>query len=148
LFGGRWTLGALVRFHTAHKLMLMAHSREGYRELGRLTADASALARDEFAQRYTTRFMSALSTLATRRRHTNVLQHAVGYFKKQLDRASKVELLDAIDEYRRGLVPLVAPLTLLRHHVRVHRVEYLAGQLYLNPYPKELMSTAAYKEPR
>ncbi len=92
--------------------------------------------------------MSALSTLATRRRHTNVLQHALGYFKKQLDRATKAELLDVIDEYRRGLIPLIAPVTLLRHHVRVHGVEYLAGQLYLDPYPKELMSTAVYRQPR
>jgi uncharacterized protein YbgA (DUF1722 family)/uncharacterized protein YbbK (DUF523 family) len=148
LFAAHWTLGALVRFHTAHKLMLMAHSPEAYRRLGRLTAGASALPRKEFAERYTAGFMSALAALATRRRHTNVLQHALGYFKKQLDRASKAELLDAIDDYRRGLVPLVAPVTLLRHHVRVHHVDYLAGQLYLDPYPKELMSTAACKPPR
>jgi len=148
LFAGDWTLDALVRFHTAHKLMLMAHSPDAYRRLGRLTAGASALPRKDVAQLYTTRFMSALSVLATRRRHTNVLQHALGYFKKQLDRASKAELLDAIDEYRRGLVPLIAPVTLLRHHVRVHQVEYLAGQLYLDPYPKELMSTGAYKQLR
>jgi uncharacterized protein YbgA (DUF1722 family) len=62
-----------------------------------------------------------------------------GYFKECLDASSKAELSTAIDDYRRGLVPLVVPMTLLRHYVRVHRVKYLAGQLYLAPHPKELM---------
>jgi uncharacterized protein YbgA (DUF1722 family) len=67
------------------------------------------------------------------------MQHMAGYFKKRLDRESKVELLGAIDDYARELVPLVVPLTLVRHHVRVHNVAYLAGQVYLEPHPKELM---------
>jgi uncharacterized protein YbgA (DUF1722 family) len=83
--------------------------------------------------------MTALTAIATPRRHTNVLQHMVGYFKDRLDRASKAELLASIEEYRAELVPLVVPITLLRHHVRVHDVSYLAGQLYLEPHPKELM---------
>jgi uncharacterized protein YbgA (DUF1722 family)/uncharacterized protein YbbK (DUF523 family) len=139
LFGGRWNVGALVRFHTAHKLILMAHSPDAYRQLGRLTAGARALSRKELAERYTEGFMSALAVMATRRRHTNVLQHMAGYFKNLLDGSSKAELLGAIEDYRRELVPLVVPITLLRHHVRVHHVEYLAGQLYLEPHPKELM---------
>ena len=83
--------------------------------------------------------MNALTVVATRRRHANVLQHMAGYFKKQLDAASKAELLAAIDDYRNELVPLIVPVTLFRHHVRVHQIEYLAGQLYLEPHPKELM---------
>jgi uncharacterized protein YbgA (DUF1722 family) len=83
--------------------------------------------------------MSGLAVIATPRRHTNVLQHMVGYFKNLLDGASKAELLAAIEDYRRELVPLVVPLTLLRHYVRIHHVEYLVGQLYLEPHPKELM---------
>ena len=139
LFGGRWSLGALVRFHTAHKLILMAHSPEGYRRLGRLVASARGVPGKEFERRYTELFMAALSVIATPRRHTNVLQHMVGYFKNQLDRESKAELLAAIEDYRRELVPLIVPITLVRHHVRVHDVAYLAGQLYLEPHPKELM---------
>jgi uncharacterized protein YbgA (DUF1722 family) len=65
--------------------------------------------------------------------------HMAGHLKRLLDEGSKRELLESIDEYRRGLVPLVVPLTLLRHHVRVHRVSYLAGQSYLEPHPRELM---------
>lgn len=139
LFDSRWTLGALVQFHTAHKLILMAHSPEAYRQIGRLVARGRALLPVELERRYTVAFMAALAVLATRRRHTNVLQHMVGYFKDRLDRDSRAELLAAIEDYRRDLVPLIVPMTLVRHHVRVHEVSYLAGQLYLEPHPKELM---------
>jgi uncharacterized protein YbgA (DUF1722 family) len=139
LFARGWRLGALVRFHTAHKLTLMAHSPEAYRELGRLTANARAARRDTFAAAYTSAFMAALSVVATRRRHTNVLQHIAGSFTNALDAASKRELLDTIEDYRRGLAPLIAATTLVRHHVRVCGIDYLAGQAYLDPHPRELM---------
>jgi uncharacterized protein YbgA (DUF1722 family)/uncharacterized protein YbbK (DUF523 family) len=139
LFMSRWTVGSLVAFHTAQKLILMAHSPEAYRRLGQIVARAGATPRAELEQRYTAGFMTGLASLATPGRHANVLQHMAGYFKAHLDAASKEELLAAIDDYRRGLVPLMVPITLIRHHVRVHAVSYLAGQQYLEPHPKELM---------
>ncbi len=139
LFGGRWTVGALVRFHTAHKLTLMAHSPKAYQGLGQLVARAKHVTRRAVEQEYTEGFMSALKVMATPRRHTNVLQHMAGYFKKVLDDTSKDELGTTIEDYRRGLVPLIVPITLIRHHVRRHDVSYLAGQVYLEPHPKELM---------
>ena len=139
LFGSKWDVGAIVAFHTAHKLILMAHSPDAYRRLGRLVAGARTVSADDFERRYTDDFMSALAIVATPSRHANVLQHMVGYFKDRLDKASKAELLAAIEDYRGELVPLIVPITLLRHHVRVHEVSYLAGQFYLDPHPKELM---------
>ncbi len=139
LLESRWTIGGLVKFHTAHKLMLMAHSPDAYRQLGRLVASAAGLPRAEVAHRYTRQFMAALTIVATPRRHVNVLQHMAGYFSDRLDAASRRELNDAIEDYRKGLVPLIVPITLMRHHVRVHDVSYLQGQLYLEPHPKELM---------
>lgn len=139
LFGAAWSVGSLVRFHTAHKLILLSHSPEGYRRLGALVAAARTLPRADVKRQYSEAFMRTMAAMATRRRHTNVLQHMAGYFKNRLDRASKVELQNTIEDYRLGLTPLVVPITLLQHHVRVHKVEYLAGQLYLQPHPKELM---------
>ena len=139
LFAARWTVGSLVAFHTAHKLQLMAHSPQVYTELGRLVAAAKGADRAELARTYTSSFMSGLKTLATARRNTNVLLHIVGYFKKLLDAGARAELLAIIEDYRRGLVPLIVPMTLLRHHVRTHGVGYLAGQTYLEPHPRELM---------
>ena len=83
--------------------------------------------------------MGALAQIATPQRHTNVLQHMAGYFKTSLDAASRAELQASIEDYRLGLVPLIVPVTLIRHHVRVHDVAYLDGQVYLAPHPKELM---------
>jgi uncharacterized protein YbgA (DUF1722 family)/uncharacterized protein YbbK (DUF523 family) len=139
LFESRWTVGDLVRFHTAHKLVLMAHTSPAYGRLGRLVAGAKDTPRATLRAEYRTGFMAALSIIATTKKHTNVLQHIVGYFKRQLDAGSRAELLTTIDDYRRGLVPLVAPLILIRHHVRRYDVRYLVGQIYLEPHPKELM---------
>ncbi|MGE5234879.1 MAG: YbgA family protein [Acidobacteriota bacterium] len=139
LFASRWTVGSLVAFHTAHKLQLMAHSPQSYTELGRLVAGAKAIDRSEVERRYREAFMQGLRAIATPRRNTNVLQHILGYFRKLLDAASRRELLALVDDYHRGLVPLVVPITLIRHYVRLHGISYLAGQSFLDPHPKELM---------
>ena len=139
LFRARWTTGDLVRFHTAHKMALLAHSPQMYEELGRLVATAKTLTRGDVETRYRELFMDALAKMATARKHTNVLQHMLGHFKDLLDADEKQELLGTVEDYRLGLVPLVVPLTLIKHHVRRHHVEYLAGQVYLDPHPKELM---------
>jgi uncharacterized protein YbgA (DUF1722 family)/uncharacterized protein YbbK (DUF523 family) len=137
-FARRWTVGDLVRFHTAHKLVLLAHEPTAYTALGRLVASASSAPRAEVRASYERGFMAALAKLATPGRHANVLQHMAGYFKKDLDEDSRAELQQLIDDHRRGLVPLVVPITLVRHHVRRLGVSYLAGQVYLSPHPKEL----------
>jgi uncharacterized protein YbgA (DUF1722 family)/uncharacterized protein YbbK (DUF523 family) len=139
LFRGQWSTGALVRFHTAHKLTLMAHQPAVYAALGRLVATAASMDRLDVQRRYASQFMTALSTLATPPRHANVLQHMLGYFKRLLDDRSRAEMLDTIRQYVAGIVPLVVPLTLLAHHVRRHGVGYLSEQTYMRPYPMELM---------
>jgi uncharacterized protein YbgA (DUF1722 family) len=83
--------------------------------------------------------MKALARVATPKRHTNVLLHIVGYFKEHLGRDDKAELLELIEAYRRELVPLIVPMTLIHHHLRCHPNEYIAAQYYLNPHPRELM---------
>ncbi len=139
LFAARWKIGDLVAFHTAHKLLLMAHSPQAYASLGRLVAEAKKTPRAVLRERYEAEFMQALSVIATPKRHANVLQHVAGYFRDQLDSDSRRELLSLIEDYRRGLVPLIVPITLIRHYVRRFDVAYLRGQMYLQPHPKELM---------
>jgi len=132
-------VGTLVRFHTAHKLTLMAHSVKAYEQLGSLVARAKSLSRRKVETGYVEGFMNALGIVVTPRRHVNVLQHMAGYFKTQLDAADRDELQAVIEEYRRGFVPLVVPITLVRHHIRRCVVAYLAGQSYVSPHPTELM---------
>ena len=138
-FAGRWTTGGLVALHTAHKLQLLAHAPRAYAELGRIVATAATIARDELRDRYETEFMSALKKIATVARHVNVLQHIAGYFHDRLDAEARRELAEVIADYRAGLVPLIVPITLVRHHVRSLDIAYLQGQVYLQPHPKELM---------
>lgn len=138
LFDGRWTVGGLVRFHTAHKLTLMAHSPVAYRRLGRFVAGAAARPRAEVRAEYERGFMDALAVVATPKKHADVLSHMLGYFKTSLDADARGELASTIEDYRLERVPLVVPLTLFRHHVRRVGVPYLAGQVYLDPHPREL----------
>ena len=135
----RWSMGTVVRFHTAHKLTLMAHMPEAYQRLGRLVASGKSMARRDFQDRYSSEFMTALQAIATPRRQANVLQHMLGCFKQALDRESRAELLALIQDYGGGRVPLVVPLTLFAHHIRRCGVPYLADQVYLRPHPVELM---------
>lgn len=133
------TRATLVRFHTIHKLTLLAHSPDAYRKLGVLVANVAKTPLGRTADAYARGFMAALEKPATRGRHANVLQHMAGYFRELLETADRKELEGVVKDYQRGLVPLVVPLTLLRHHVRRHEVTYLAEQTYLDPDPKELM---------
>ena len=139
LFASRWTVGRLVAFHHAHELQLAAHSPRLYGELGRLVADAKAATRPALRQSYEATFTNALATMATPKRHMNVLHRALRYFSQQLDSGSRSEISDLIDDHGRGLLPLVVPLALVRHYARQYRVTYLQLQTYLDPHPKELM---------
>ncbi len=139
LFAGRWSVGDLVAFHTAEKLLVMAHSPEAYRRLGRRVAAAKGTPRTALREGYSDELMEALKVLATPRKHANVMQHMLGHFSETLAPAERQELLGLIGDHRHGLVPLVVPLTLIRHYVRRFDVAYLRGQAYLDPHPKELM---------
>jgi uncharacterized protein YbgA (DUF1722 family) len=134
------TPGGLVKFHTAHKLTLMAHSPAHYSEMGRLVARAGAERWDELTAAYGAMLMEGLGVMGTRGKHVNVLQHLMGFLKNNLSNKDKQELLGLIEDYRQGLVPLIVPLTLLKHHLDRYPVpERVHQQVYLHPYPKELI---------
>lgn len=134
------TPGGLVRFHTAYKLTMLAHSRRHYRDLGILVAQAGSLPWNELSQTYGQLLMEGLNVLTSTGKQANVLQHLMGFLKVVLSSEDKAEMVGLIEEYRTGLVPLVVPLTLLQHHLRRHPVpEWVHQQVYLNPYPKEMM---------
>lgn len=135
----RVTRGAVVHFHTIHKLLLLAHSRPHYEKLGRLVASAKRHTPTDLAQTYGTTFMEALKVRATARKHVTVMHHIVGHFKGLMDPGGRSELDQVIQDYHCGLTPLVVPLTLIKHYVRLYDVAYVRDQVYLNPHPKELM---------
>lgn len=133
------TPAKLVDFHTNHKFSVLAHDESGYRELGQLVAQAGSADLPQLAERYATLLMTAMKKRATRKLHSNVLTHMMGYLKGKIDGGDKTELLDIIEKYRHGRIPLIVPITLLKHHLRRYPDEYIARQYYLNPHPEELM---------
>lgn len=132
------TKQALIRFHTIHKYLLLSHSQSHYEAMGRLVGQANRYRPNELAVRYGALFMKTLAVKATVRKHVNVLHHIVSYFKSRLKTHEKAELLGVIDDYHRGLTPLIVPLTLIKHYVRMFNVDSIRDQVYLNPHPKEL----------
>ena len=131
--------GALVEFHTDHKLLLLSHDRRHYEEMGRLVAGAKSLPVETLYRKYEKIFMAALAHKATTKKCADVLSHMMGYFRKMLSSAEKQEMIEVIDQYRLRFVPLVVPVTLIRHYVRKYDVAYLARQVFLHPHPVELM---------
>jgi len=138
LVGKGFSLGALVDFHTRHKLLVMAHSVVHYRGLGRLVAQGAGLPASALRSAYLAGLMEALRLPATIKKNVNVLEHVMGYFKRSLSSDEKMELLEVLDNYARELLPLIVPVTLLNHYVRKFGESYLAGQWYLRPHPAEL----------
>lgn len=133
----------LMKFHSQYKYTLMSHDLIAYKELGRLLARAD-LDAHQMAEQYVVGFMTALKIKATRKKHANTLSHIQGYFSKHLSKEQRKELSGQIDAYRTGLMPLIAPLTLVKHYLMEHPKPYLAEQSYLNPYPDELKLRYGY----
>lgn len=132
------TLAALMAFHARNKLLIQSHHESLMREMGRELAGLKAGEARSHIQKYEEKLMRALRTPATVRKHTNILQHMLGYLRKDVDEPDRKELAEIIGHYSRGLVPLIVPVTMLRHYVVKHGIEYLKDQYYLNPHPLEL----------
>jgi len=138
LVGSGLTHHKLIQFHTRYKYTLMAHSPKEYGELGRMLADAGNHDIEALSTCYFAELMAVLSQIASRKTHTNVLMHIQGYLKKKLSSSEKQELADIINRYRTAELPLIVPITLLKHHFNNHPDPYIAEQAYLQPYPDAL----------
>ena len=132
------SMGNLVDFHTCNKLLIMSHSPKHYRSMGKLVANGKKMPIKELHQQYQLQLMDALKLKTTIKKHINVLQHIMGYFKQQLSSDEKQELLEVFNHYRKELIPLIVPITLINHYVRKYDQPYLKQQTYLNPHPVEL----------
>ncbi|MGW5875245.1 YbgA family protein [Nocardiopsis terrae] len=133
-----WRPRDLVEFHARHKLQLMAHSPEGYRETGRIVARVGTSAPEEIAASYSEAFHRTLAVKSSRGKHANALQHVFGMISPLLDDARRHDLLAGIEEYREGQAPLSLPVALLRHHCAAEDVAWADSQTYLRPYPDPL----------
>ncbi len=138
LINGKAKAGDLVTFHTIHKYLIMAHSPQHYREMGSLVAKVKQMPMKTALDLYFELLMTAAKRPATPSKNQNVLLHILGYFKQDLDSLEKQELIELIDQYKDGVIPLIVPITLINHYVRKYNKPYLAEQVYLHPHPMEL----------
>lgn len=129
---------SILDYHASYKYSLMAHAPQTFTALGQLLADAGNYEPDELGEKYFSGLMQALTKKATRKSNTNVLMHLQGYLKKQLNAKEKEKLTEVIEQYRKGIVPLVVPVTVLQHHFSVHPNDYISKQAFFDPYPQEL----------
>lgn len=136
----RLSISGLTNFHAAHKLLLMSHSPDLARKMGKLLAEAAHSGKPlaDTAAEYEIALLNVMKSIATAPKNVNVLQHIAGYFKKILDPEEKKELNELFQDYRNGLAPLIVPLTMINHYVRKYKPAYLQNQAYLNPHPVEL----------
>jgi uncharacterized protein YbgA (DUF1722 family)/uncharacterized protein YbbK (DUF523 family) len=134
----RKSRGSLVDFHTKHRLLILSHSQKHYQVTGRLVAKAKDIPIRDLYEKYQHLLMDALRLRTTVKKNVNVLQHMMGYLKKELSSDEKQELLEIIDEYHQGCVPLIVPITLMNHYARKYDQPYLKDQFYLHPHPVEL----------
>jgi uncharacterized protein YbgA (DUF1722 family)/uncharacterized protein YbbK (DUF523 family) len=132
------SMGRLVDFHTRNKLLILSHSPKHYSVMGKLVAEGKKMPMKELYMQYEATLMASLTLKTTPKKNLNVLQHLMGYFKKQLTKDEKQELLDVFNRYRQEFVPLIVPITLINHYVRKYDQQYLKLQTYLNPHPVEL----------
>lgn len=139
LLAGGLSRGALIAFHARYKYQLMANHPQQYKVLGKLLGsmrredDPNVLGPCYFSQ-----LMQALSRCASRGNHSNVLQHLSGYLRDALSQDDRQEMRQLINQYHAGVIPLVVPLTLLKHHLRSHPDPYVLQQVYLQPHPQDL----------
>lgn len=131
----KWSIGNIVEFHAEHKLLILSHSERHFRSMGKIVVIGNELPIKELYEKYEARLMEALKLKTTPRKNIQVLQHLMGYFKRQLSADERQELVGVIHQYREGYVPLIVPITLINHYVREYKQPYLGKQTYLQPHP-------------
>ena len=132
------TAKKLVDFYSRYKYQVMAHHVPSYFLIGKFLANLSARPIEETNNEFIRLLMTALGHLATRKGNANAMMHLRGYLKLHITSLEKQELSHLIESYAKGFVPLVVPLTLLKHHLMTLDNPYLKNQTFWSPYPEEL----------
>ncbi|MEA3314322.1 MAG: DUF523 and DUF1722 domain-containing protein [Campylobacterota bacterium] len=128
----------LVEFHTDYKYLIYAKSQESYKTLGQIVGNQAKISLESVLLNYKNHFLKAISLKSNRSKTYNVLLHIFGYFKKELTKMEKELILSSFEEYKDGLIPLIAVTKTINLLVVRFEQEYLKTQKFLHPYPKEL----------
>ena len=132
------TLKDLIGFHTSYKYLIYAKSQLSYKTLGNIVANQDNKNFDELLEEYKRHFLMAIVLKGNIKKSYNVLLHIFGYFKKLITSQEKQDILESMEEFKEGTIPLIAVIKLLNIYANRFSLEYLQQQKFLNPYPKEL----------
>ena len=140
LMKSNWKRKELIRFHEEYKYVLMAHNQAGAKRLGKIIAKPDDYSsKQAWAEAYMDEFALVMKKPASKKSHTNALLHLMGYLRKYADSQDRELIQNEILKYNKGYVPLIVPITLLKHFVEKFEIPYLLNQVYLKPHPSELM---------
>lgn len=129
---------ALTGFHARYKYLLMAHSQQLARNMGRFLANSQQLSLEQRCHDYQRQLLQCLARHATRKGHSNALQHMLGYLRGTVSADARQLLVKSIEQFRHGHQPLHVPLSLLQHYAAQLERDYLSQQQYFAPYPAPL----------
>lgn len=132
------TFNDLVIFHTSYKYLIYSKAQKSYTTLGRIVANKEKKQLDEILLEYKEEFLKAISLKGNVNKTYNVLLHMFGYFKKLITKEEKEDILQALQEFKDKIIPLIAVMKIINLYVKRFDVQYLKVQKFLNPYPKEL----------
>lgn len=135
----------LVEFHTSYKYLIYAKSNQAYKDLGKIVANQENKEIELILEEYKIAFLKAIYLKGSVSKTYNVLLHILGYFKKLISKEEKAEILESIDEFKEGIIPLIAVVKLFTLYTKRFDVTYLKTQIFLNPYPKELALRSTVK---
>lgn len=128
----------LQEFHKRYKYIIMDHSASDLKILGKIASNSKKISDKEIYDQYYKQFFTTLINAATVKKRTNTLMHIMGYFKKDLNKNEKKEILVMFDEFKNGILNFMAPQRLLEFLTKKHDEKYLSEQYFFAPYPKEM----------
>jgi len=137
LSGLSWS--GLNDFHSRHQLIFMSHDQEMTHNLGYELSEFATMDIAECVASYGASMMSILKIGSTRDNHVNVLQYIQGHLNTSLEQGAQIELSESIEQYRRGVLPLEVPVTLLRHHFMRRQDDCIWHSYYIHPYPNGIL---------
>lgn len=135
----------LVKFHTSYKYLIYSKSHIFYKKLGKIVANHEKKELEAVLKEYKGQFLEAISQKGTIANTYNVLVHIYGYFKNLIDKEEKKELLQTLEEFKSGTIPLIAVIKVLQLYATRFNEGYILNQKFLSPYPKELSLRSSIK---
>ncbi|NCB41161.1 MAG: DUF1722 domain-containing protein [Clostridia bacterium] len=133
------SMNELVKFHSAHKYLLLAYNQKQLKALGKIVANHEKKSFKEIIEEYELYLGLAFAKLPNKNNYINAFQHIFGYFSEELTGREKTFMLDRFQKYKEDKIHISVVLNLLRTYVIKYNQEYLLDQVIWEAYPEALL---------